>query len=485
MFRQLSFPLRGLLCFLVWLSSTSFAAAPDGARTVATASGSPSSAVSRQQALLLVSVDGFRPDSVIDADKHGLKLPFLRRLQAEGTHASGVRGAMPTATYPSHATLITGTVSARHGIVSNHPFGLEVEGIDPWYYYAEDLKAPTLWQVAAAAGMRVGSVSWPVTVGMEGIHYNIPEFALTRTDEDLKLTRGAATPGLFRELGAKAGPYITDNKNAVPRDWARTRYAIGIIREKKANFVSVHLAASDHYQHRNGLFAPKVNEALEEIDRMIADMAAAMRAEHPGAVVCVLSDHGFAQVHHACYLDQAFVKEGLITLKAKGASVEKAGVSRWVARQWSSGGSAAVTLKNPKDDAARARVGDLLRRLAANPANGIASILDEKQIRELGGAPEAAFWVDMKPGYYLHPSLDGKPADGTIAEAVSGRGAHGYLPTHADMDSTFIVAGPGIRKGGKLGRVDMRAIAPTLAKVMGTTMPSADLPPLEVFEAKR
>jgi len=36
------------------------------------------------------------------------------------------------------------------------------KNLDGWYWYAEDIRVPTLWDAAAQAGMKVGSVSWPV-----------------------------------------------------------------------------------------------------------------------------------------------------------------------------------------------------------------------------------------------------------------------------------------------------------------------------------
>lgn len=439
----------------------------------------PAEAAARR--LLLISIDGLRPDYLSAADLHGLKIPALRELHARGVHASGVRGVLPTATYPSHASIITGAAPARHGIIANHPFGVEIEGLDVWYYYAEDIKVPTLWDAADAAGRVVGSVSWPVTVGMPAIRYNIPEYALTRTDEDLKLTRGAATPGLMRELAPQAGEYITDNKQAVARDWARARYALELIRRKKPDLLTVHFAATDHFQHRLGPFHPTVNAALEEIDQMVGQLVTAMRALDPAAVVCIVSDHGFAPVGGFCYLDAAFVRAGLITLKSTGKSVEAAGVSRWVARTWSAGGSAAVVLQKPDDAAARATVRRVLDELAANPDNGIARILDADQIRAMGGAPTAEFWVDMRPGFQIHPALDTKTLAPAITAAVSGRGAHGYAPDHAEMNSTFVLAGADIREGHALAVIDMRSIAPTLAKVMGIDFPSAEAPALDVL----
>jgi hypothetical protein len=39
-----------------------------------------------------------------------------------------------------------------------------------------------------------------------------------------------------------------------------------------------------------------------------------------------------------------------------------------------------------------------------------------------------------------------------------------------------MMMGAGIQKGRNLGEIDMRAIAPTLAKAMGLTLPDAEVP---------
>ncbi|HEX7788152.1 MAG TPA: alkaline phosphatase family protein, partial [Methylomirabilota bacterium] len=42
--------------------------------------------------LLMISIDGLRPDYVTAADRHGLKVPNLRRFLTEGTFADSVQG---------------------------------------------------------------------------------------------------------------------------------------------------------------------------------------------------------------------------------------------------------------------------------------------------------------------------------------------------------------------------------------------------------
>ena len=99
--------------------------------------------------VLMISVDGLRPDYVTAADKHGLKIPALRRFVTEGAFAEGVEGVIPTVTYPSHTTLITGVWPAKHGILSNTIFDPLRAGQSAWYWYAEDIRVPSLWDAAA------------------------------------------------------------------------------------------------------------------------------------------------------------------------------------------------------------------------------------------------------------------------------------------------------------------------------------------------
>ena len=96
-------------------------------------------------ALLLISIDGLRPDTVLEADKYHLKIPHLRKILHDGARARGVRGVLPTVTYPSHTTILTGVWPAKHGIYSNVSFDPLDENLAGWKWYAEDIQSPTLW----------------------------------------------------------------------------------------------------------------------------------------------------------------------------------------------------------------------------------------------------------------------------------------------------------------------------------------------------
>jgi predicted AlkP superfamily pyrophosphatase or phosphodiesterase len=326
--------------------------------------------------------------------------------------------------------------------------------------------------------MTVASVSWPVSVGARSVQYLIPEVWRAVTPEDLKLLRALSTPGLLAEFEPALGPYVSNIEAGIAGDWSRTRYAERIIREKHARFVTVHLAALDHIEHQSGPFSSEANAALEAIDEMVGTLMKAMRTEAPGAGVCVVSDHGFAKIDRQINLRTAFVKAGLITPNTHRTTSRSPAVSEWKADAWSA--SYLIMLKDRNDDTTRHAVEKLLRELAADPANGIERLLSRKEIAALGGGEDAEFVVDLKPGFSAGTALDGN-----LVRTIKPGGTHGYAPTHPEMLASFFLSGDGIRSGIDLGEIDMRSIAPTLAKYLGLSLPSADLPPLQVEKEVR
>jgi predicted AlkP superfamily pyrophosphatase or phosphodiesterase len=88
-------------------------------------------------------------------------------------------------------------------------------------------------------------------------------------------------------------------------------------------------------------------------------------------------------------------------------------------------------------------------------------VIDRAEIAKRGRAQEADFWVSFAPGY-----KGGKAIAGPLITPSTGKGTHGYFPGWDAMRSTFLIAGPGVPKGKNLGEIDMRDIAPTVAKIL-------------------
>jgi predicted AlkP superfamily pyrophosphatase or phosphodiesterase len=428
----------------------------------------------QSHSVLLISVDGMRPDYVTKADEHGLKIPNMRKMMQEGAYAEGVIGVVPTVTYPSHTTLITGVWPEKHGIYANTTFDPERKNLGGWYWYAEDIKVPTLWDAAKSAGLTTASVNWPVSVGAP-VNYLLPEVWRAGTADDQKLIRVLSTPGLLATLESTLGAYPEPINSSPEDDGMRAKFAEAILRQYKPRFMTVHLAALDHTEHETGPFSVESNAVMEQIDEMIGQLRDAALAADPQAVICVVSDHGFLPTSHRLNLSAAFVKEGLMQPGTETTSSGATPLKSWQATPWISGGLAAIVLKDPNDEAVRSKVSALLNQLAADPKNGINCIVERDELKKLGGFPNASFLVDLKSGFQFDSNLTG-----AVTRDTKPNGTHGYLPEHPELRSSFFITGPGIAKARSLGVIDMRQIAPTLAPLFGGSLPTADAKPLPV-----
>ncbi|WP_372914645.1 alkaline phosphatase family protein [Sandarakinorhabdus sp.] len=414
--------------------------------------------------VLMISIDGLRPVEW-QSRSNGLELPALRGLAVGGVSAA-VTGVLPTVTYPSHATLLTGAAPRRHGIASNLTFDPQRRNDNGWYWYASDFKAQTLWQASVAAGRKVVNVHWPISVGLAGLAANLPQIWRTGMPDDDKLVAALATPGLPASLVAEAGAYPPGKDEGIDADEARAAHAAALMRREKPDFATVYLTAFDHEQHEAGPDSAAARAVLVRIDAAVGRLVAAARAANPGATVVVVSDHGFAPTSRTSNLFVPFIKAGLIRLTQDGS-----GIASWDAMPWLAGGSAAIKLARPDDAALQDRVAAVLAQVAADPAAGIDRVLDAAAIAAAGGSDEAAFWVNCKPGWLMGNRLAGEQG-----EPAGAKGMHGYFPDVPAMRASLIANGPGLAAGRDLGVIDMRAIAPAVAARLGVALKDAQVP---------
>jgi len=432
--------------------------------------------------VLMISIDGLKPEYITHADEHGMKIPYLRTLLANGTYAEGVVGVWPTVTYPSHATLVTGVWPAEHGIYANLAFDPFQRFAGAWNWYASQIRVPTLWQAAHKAGLRTASVGWPVSVNAEGVDYLIPEYwrgtnadSSANPDDQLLMAALAHPDTLFEQLKAAAGPYMNGNDTSIAGDEMKTRYTLEILRRYKPAFLTLHLSSLDHAQHEHAPFSVAADADLEALDGMVARLARQEFANNPAAVLVIVSDHGFMNITHYVNLAFAFLKAGFIQATLSPGT-HAPYVASWKAEPWGAGGMAAIMLQDPSDHATEQQVSSFLAKLAADPDSGVAQVLDRQEIARRGAFPDAAFLVVFKPGYYF-----GTDTTGALVTPVPGtQGSHGFSPEYPEMRASFFALGAGIAHHRDLGVVDMRQIAPTVARILRVPMPTAKADPLHV-----
>ena len=286
-------------------------------------------------------------------------------------------------------------------IVANSPFDPFSKNMGGWYWYAEDIKIPTLWDAATKAGIVTASVDWPATVGAH-ITFNIAQYWRAENAEDRKLIRALSTPDLLTEAERALGAYTDGNDYSIAGDVRRAAFNCYVLEKKKPRFFLSYFGSLDEEEHKSGPFSANTFAVLEQLDGVIGQVRAAAEKVGGGrAIICVVSDHGFALSNKEVNLNAALHDAGLIELNEKGV------VKSWRAFAWYGGGSAGIVLRESSDDEARKKVGEVMRRLASDPASGVSSVIDQTSGRRVAGFPDAAFVVAVRPPYRLGTKLQG------------------------------------------------------------------------------
>ena len=401
--------------------------------------------------LVLLSVDGLRP-AIYRAPENRHRFPHLIALETAGASAEAVESIYPTTTYPAHATIVTGLAPRAHGIYSHLASLDPTEKARPWCWYAPALRAPTLWDVARHSARRSAALSWPVSVGA-AIDDNIPEIwnpAVADPHADFETSARYSTPGLFGQVAQALAPML----GKADPDQLRGEGALYLWNRFRPDLLLVHFVWYDAQAHAFGPASAQALSALESADRALGKIRDAISSD-PAANLVVLSDHGFVAVEKEAAPLVVFAEQGLFARGADGSlSLRRLGVV-------SAGGSLALYwLQQPSPDDRR-RLAAAVDQLRASGA--VQEIVDRGQLERLEADPDAELMLEAAPGFCFSDRLEGP----VVSDSPKDLGTHGYLPSHPGMEAMFIAVGREIAPGKNLGRISLKQIAPTLAKIMG------------------
>jgi len=420
-----------------------------------------------QRHVVMISVDGLRPEIYLEPARLGISVPNLVQLSRQGSSALRMIPVFPSVTYPGHTTLVTGVYPATHGIAANYRRNGE------WYLQAADIEAESLWQAARRKGLTVAIVTWPVSYGAD-VAYLIPENLTAGAGDVTPLIRAGSTPGLFEQLedefGRKIIPSIESDAGGEQLDRMTTQFAAAILRRHKPDLLLVHLLNADHQQHTYGPASAEALRAFEGIDRQIGELVQASRAAGTGneTTFFIVGDHGFVPAHTNINVNGFLLDIGFGKVEQDG-SVNPTGV---LALPF--GGGAAFYLQNQGDREMSSRLVAAVKTELEKRYSGRVKFIPRSELDRLKALPGAVFALVATPGYMFTSA----PGSETLMPSRA-RGMHGYLPANADMATGLIISGGEAGVAGSLGEVRMVDVAPTIAVLLGIELKGAEGNPID------
>lgn len=198
--------------------------------------------------VLIISIDGLRPDRLLLADT-----PVLHRMIREGTYTFWAKTTAVAITLPSHVSMLTGVTPYYHGIEWNDdlPFSIQVY---PHY--------PTLFETAKLGGYTTAMVTGKSKFGP------------------------LAKPGTL--------DYVFMPEKNLREDALVADEAVKVIHQLKPEVLFVHFPTVDRFGHQFGWGSPEQLTAIALADQAVGRVVASLEEEglKKSTFIIVTADHG-------------------------------------------------------------------------------------------------------------------------------------------------------------------------------------------------
>ncbi len=367
-----------------------------------------------QPLVILVSIDGFRPDYL---DRGAT--PTLSRLAREGVRGS-MRPGFPSVTFPNHYALVTGKSPDHNGIVHNRmedaarpgvTFSMAPAVASDDYWWSD---ATPLWVSAERQGVRTATMFWPGS-----------DYAL-----------GGVRPSKWRLFDESLTGF------------ARVDLLLSWLDGPSADrprFMTLYFDIVDTAGHAHGPDAPETTSAAAEVDAAIARLLAGLDARglRASANIVIVADHGMAAISADRMIDlDALAGAGAIRVLWDGPT---AGVYPVAGQE-----AAAERLVGRKEHGECWRKAEMPARFGYGAHRRV---------------PPIVCLADM--GWRFRTSQ-------IAAYAGPSAGAHGFDPDAPEMAAVFIAHGPAFRAGATLPKFPNVSVYPLLAKLAGVAPEAGD-----------
>ncbi|WP_211274017.1 alkaline phosphatase family protein [Neoasaia chiangmaiensis] len=355
--------------------------------------------------VILISIDGFRPDYLHHGDT-----PTLDSL-AEAGVSSGMHPSFPSVTFPNHYTLVTGLRPDHHGIVSNTMLDPAIPAERFSVSHNSNLDDPRWWDGAEPAwvtaethGVHTASQFWPGS--------DVPIHGIRPTD------------------WVHYDPHVTAEQE--------TSHVLALFDRKpdqRPALTTLYFSAVDHAGHEAGPDAALTHEAVREVDTAIGHLVAGLHARNVSADILIVSDHGMARTS-----DQRIV---MLHDLAPPADM----------RIITSGAYAGIDAAPGRERSLGAALARPHQHVQCWPKDQIPSHFAYGR-----NARVPAFLCVADVGWTL--------VSDHVPHNING-GSHGYDNNAADMTAVFIAQGPAFLSGHHLATFDNVDVYPLVMHLLG------------------
>lgn len=421
----------------------------------------------KRKKLLLISLDALSERDL----SYVQELPNFSRIMREGAWCSQEVSVYPSLTFPCHASIATGCNPGTHGIVNNYLF-LPFEKLHKWNFYASNLKRKAIWDYASEAGLKVLSMSWPVSAGAD-MAYSMPEMSPAKPKvwnmanflRQLDVFRKYGTPGFaIRALLSKRElPKAWFLGKQPQLDQAMMQCFEEAIRKEDFDIALLHIYGLDDAKHCVGTSGPDVRKYLRAYDRFIGRLIKYSEERTGENVTLVFTgDHGQKDVTYAVFGNMILEKLGL-------ADYVDGTLKDYQVYMDSCDGMAYLYKRDGVSEEVCLQAVEYFRKVP-----GVKKVMLPEEFVSLGCDKHAAAVLEAEDGYSFESGYELRALDEENRTIISEyKGLHGYYPDAEGYRTMFFSFGQDVA-AGRIEKMSIIDILPTMLEWFGIE-PDADM----------
>lgn len=415
----------------------------------------------------------FMIDALCSSDiEHMRELPHFSGIIKRGSYVKSIEPVFPALTYCCHTSIVTGCYVDRHGIYDNEYYERGCRPSTVWFGKKEQIKVPTLLDHARDHGLSTCSIFWPVTAGAD-YTYNWPMYVPYHYEgehpEDW-LKDGMASKNVFDEYSYK---YLIYQMG----DWTNSEIisvdlSCEIVKDHgQPDIMMVKMCDLDSTRHTYGVYSAEAYKQLRKHDIEFGKIEECIRryGDYDGTNFVIMGDHGQTNISDVLNMNTLLIENGFIQVDADNNIIDCDCFAH----------SAALTcfieLKDPNDKRIYAEVKSFLDSLKNDEKIKLAYVLDKQEMMDkyhLAGPFD--FVVESSRDIAFYDKIGEPLWTKTVAGSHKcGPATHGSRPDRKET-TTFIAAGPSVRRGVVIDKRSMVDEAITMAKMIGFDMLNTD-----------
>ena len=420
-------------------------------------------------------------DAMVGEDLEYLqtKPNFSRLFGKDSTRVKRMQTVYPSITYPSHVSIMTGCRPGKHGVFTNDEL-TTYSSYTRWHLDSKMVKVEDVFAAAKRAGATTSAIYWPVTGCNPNVDYLLNEYFFYDPNESLEagFARQGSSPEMLEIVRKNAHLIPNDRENSNGQLRRKDEFddflmacTCDVIRMHKPDLMMVHNSWPDSLRHQYGLFNHHVTAGLDDTDVWLGEIIEAM--EEAGTFedtnFILLSDHGQMDFARRIKVNVLLRRGGFIDVDENG------NITAWRAFAQSNGMSATVVLHDPTDKQLYEEVGAYLRRLASEEVWGFTQVQTEEEVRQRYGTYGGFAYMLESDGCTAFGESWKEPLVNpmNLDDYRLGKATHGYHPEKGPQP-VFVARGPAFRPGVVLEDAFTIDEAPTIAAILGQTMPEAE-----------